>query len=170
MQDYLHRILGFYATRAEAGSVFERLVECGVPRENLTLLEPGQGDPHAQATADSDDVLKEMFRQGAIGTALGTFAAAAGTAALAAANITLFIASPVLGTLTMLGWGASLGGLVGAVAGADTSKGDVCDLVKAALASNHVVLVAHTTTEAQTTRARKIIGESIAEPAAAAIV
>ena len=75
----------------------------------------------------------------------------------------------LIGTLTLLGWGASLGGLVGAVAGADTNKGDVSDLVKAALANGHVVLVAHATTEAQTTLARKIIGESIAESVATAI-
>ena len=54
-----------------------------------------------------DDVLKEMLREGAIGTAVGTLAGTAGTIALAAANISLFVANPVLGVLAMLGWGAS---------------------------------------------------------------
>lgn len=164
MENYLHRVLGLYATRAAAESVFDELVKCGVPAEKVRILEPGRGGGNQEAKADSDDVLKEVLREGAIGTAVGTVAGAAGTIALAAANISLFIASPVLGALSMLGWGASLGGLVGAVAGAERSKGDVSDLVKDALASGHVVLVAHTATEEQTTHAQQIIGESMVEP------
>jgi hypothetical protein len=166
MGNYLHRILGLYAARAEAESVFEQLVRRGIPPEKITILEPGRGDGNEEAKADSDDVLKELLREGAIGAAVGTLAGAAGTIALAAANITLFIASPVLGALYLLGWGASLGGFVGAVAGSQRIKGDVSDLVRDALRSGHVVLVAHTATEEQTTRAQQIIGKSMSEPQA----
>jgi len=162
MDKYLHRVLGVYATRAGAESVFTRLIQVGVPAEKVRILEPGGGG--ADQEADSDDVLKEMLREGAIGTGVGTLAGAAGSIALAAANISLFIASPVLGTLVMLGWGASLGGIVGAAAGAQSNKGTVSDLIKDALANGHVVLVAHTATEQQTTDAQQIIGESIGEP------
>jgi hypothetical protein len=164
MGNYLHRVLGLYAVRAEAESVFDQLVQRGIPPEKVTILEPGRDDGNGEAKADSDDVLKELLREGAIGAAVGTLAGAAGTIALAAANITLFIASPVLGALYLLGWGASLGGFAGAVAGSQRSKGDVSDLIRDALASGHVVLVAHTATEEQTTRAQQIIGASMGEP------
>lgn len=168
MENYLHRVLGIYETRAAAEAALDRLVQRGLPRDKARLLEPGRSRENEDAIADSDDVLKEVLRDGAIGTAVGTLAGAAGTAALAAANISLFVASPVLGALSMLGWGASLGAIVGAAAGAQNSKGDVADLVKDALASGHVVLVAHTATEEQTTYARQIIGDSMAEPGGAA--
>lgn len=165
MEKYLHRVLGLYATRAAAESARDRLVQRGLPPEKVKILESRRDG--AETKADSDDVLKEVLRQGAIGTAVGTLAGAAGTIALAAASISLFIASPVLAALSMLGWGASLGGIVGAAAGAQSSKGDVSDLVKDALAGGHVVLVAHTATEEQTTYAREIIGDSIGEPGGA---
>ncbi|MEO8598679.1 MAG: hypothetical protein ABI656_02495 [bacterium] len=163
MEKYLHRVLGLYATRAAAESASDQLVQRGMSLENVTILEPG-GNGGSEASADSDDVLKEMLREGAIGTAVGTLAGAAGTIAMAAANISLFMASPVVGALAMLGWGAGLGGTVGAVTGAKRSKGDVADLVKDALASGHVVLVAHTVNEDETTSARQIVGDSMIEP------
>ncbi|MGV8893419.1 MAG: hypothetical protein ACOH2K_10880 [Burkholderiaceae bacterium] len=172
METYLHRVLGIYVTRIEADAAATQLIAHGMSPENVKILEPGRNNENdnnstnagAEAKADSDDVLKEMLREGTIGTAVGTLAGAAGTVAMAAVNISLFMASPVLGALTMLGWGAGLGGIVGATMGAKNSKGDVADLVKDALASGHVVLVAHTATEEETSYAQQIIGESTAEP------
>lgn len=86
------------------------------------------------------------------------------THCIAAANFSLFMASPVVGAMATLGWGAGLGGNVGAVTGAKRSKDDVADLVKDALASNHVVLVARTANEDETSYAQQIAGESMAEP------
>ncbi|NMM36561.1 MAG: hypothetical protein HHJ09_03475 [Glaciimonas sp.] len=164
MKNYLHRVLGIYATRTAAESASARLIERGMLAENVKILEPGSSSGGDDAKADSDDVLKEMLREGAIGTAVGTLAGAAGTIAMAAANVSLFVASPVVGALSMLGWGAALGGTVGATVGAKRSKGEVADLVKDALANSHVVLVAHTATEEETSYAQQIIGASMAEP------
>jgi len=163
MDNYLHRVLGLYATRAEAESTRDKLVEAGLPLDKVSILEPGQGSGALEGKADSDDVLREVLREGAIGSAIGTLIGAAGTIALAAANITLLIASPVVGTLSMLGWGATLGGTVGAAMGAQRSKGDVSDLVKDSLAKGHVVLIAHAASEQQTAIARKMIGVSMGE-------
>jgi hypothetical protein len=164
MDTYLHRVLGFYAGRTAADAVFSQLVRRGIPAEKVKILVPGEGGGSAESTADSDDVLKELLRDGAIGAAVGAMAGATGSIALAAVNISLFVASPVLGALYLLGWGASLGGFVGAVAGSQNRKGDVSGLVKDALSSGHVVLVARTATEEQTTMARQIIGESMSDP------
>ena len=66
--------------------------------------------------------------------------------ALAATSVTLFIASPLVAPLMLLGWGASIGGLIGAAAGATEGDGDkegwLSDLVRDAIANGHVVLVA----------------------------
>lgn len=164
MKNYLHRVVGLYPTRTEAESARDLLAQYGLAPDSMSILEPGNDAAGSQAQADSDDVLKEMLRDGAIGTAVGTLAGAIGTAALATANISLFIANPVLGTLAMLGWGASTGAIVGAVAGAENDKGDVSDLVKNALEKGHVALIAHTATEQETDYTRKIIGNSMLEP------
>jgi phage tail tape-measure protein len=163
MEQYLHRVLGFYATRSVAESVSKQLIRRGVPTEKLIILEPERDGASAETKADSDDVVKKLLRGGAIGTLVGALAGAAGTVALAIANITLFIASPVLGALYLIGWGGSLGAFIGAVAGSQSSKGDTADLVRDALASGQVVLVAHTATEQQTTHAQQIIAASMRE-------
>lgn len=161
MNPYLHRLLGIYVNRADAGSAREMLVFGGLPRDQVKLLSPGGVPEPGTRHADSDDVLNEVLRVGAIGTVVGTLAGAAGTLALTVAGASLFVASPILGTLVMLGWGASTGGIVGAVVGTENQKGDVSDLVKDALRNGSFVLVAYTLSEAQTTLAQNLLGESM---------
>ena len=164
MDKYLHRILGFYTTRTEAEAVAGQLQRGGVNPGQLRILEPGLGGAGNEGHADSDDVLREMLVDGSIGTGVGALAGAAGTIAMGVASVSLFIASPVLAALVMLGWGASPGGVVGAVVGAQSSKGEVADLVKDALSNGHVVLVVHARSEEQTTLAQQTIGQSMPPP------
>lgn len=165
MEHYLHRVVGIFPTRAEAAAARDQLIENGLAPEKIRLFESPRDAAGKRLDADSDDVLKEMLREGAIGTAVGTAAGAIGTAAIAAANVTLFVANPILTTLTMLGWGASLGAIVGGAAGAERDKGDVADVVRHALEKGYIVLVAHAVNEDQTVVARKLLGDSMAGPA-----
>jgi hypothetical protein len=159
MEKYLHRVVGLYPTRELAERASAEIQAAGFSPNQIRLLTPATG-AGADAVSDSDDVLKDLLRDGAIGTAVGTAAGAGVSIALAAANITLFIASPVLGALYLVGWGASLGGLLGAAVGSERSKGDMSTLIKDALAAKSFVLVAHATTEAQTTLALRVVAES----------
>ena len=165
MESYLHRVVGLYLTRGTADSVRDKLIAGGLPAQSIRILEPGIDPAGADGASDSDDVLKDLLRDGAIGTAVGTAAGAGVSIALAAANLTLFIANPVLGVLSLLGWGAGLGGLVGAVVGAERSKGDVSRLIKDALAAGQFVLVVHAATEAHTVEAQRVLGQVHTEPA-----
>ena len=98
--------------------------------------------------------------------AAGTLAAVTlGQVALVAANVSLFVASPLIAPLAMLGWGAALGGVVGAVVGAeksdDRTDGKFSDLVLDAIRSGHVVLIVHTLSGEETSLVREIIGDSV---------
>jgi hypothetical protein len=168
MDEPLHRIVGIYPDRPAADAARDRIAAAGIARDRIRLLEGASAPLESDAAADSDDVLKDLLRDGAIGTAVGTAAGAGASLALAALNLTLFIASPVLGTLTILGWGAGLGGLVGAVVGSERSAGDVPQLLRDALAAGHVVLVVHARTEDEATQARRVVGE-LAVPAPATV-
>ena len=161
MKKYLHRVLGLYETRAAADSARERLIQRGLPAAQLKMLQPGRDGANPETRPDSDDVLYEMLRDAALGALIGVVVGIAGTVALVIARSSLFDSGPVLGTLIMIGWSASIGAFVGAAAGARSRKGDVADLLRISLASGHVVLVAHATTEEQTTAAQLILGESL---------
>jgi hypothetical protein len=161
MDPNLHRLIGIYVNRADAGSARESLVYAGLPRSQVKLLAPGDRAASCASRDEGDDVLDEVFRVGAIGTVLGTVAGAAGTLALTVSGASLFVASPILGTLVMLGWGASTGDTPGAAVGVGTDQGDVSDLIRDALNHGSFVLVAYATTEAQTTLAQNLLGESM---------
>lgn len=166
METYLHRIVGFYPTLFAAEAARDLVVAKGIALPQTRLLTGGPAGAGPDSASDSDDVLKDLLRDGAIGTAVGTAAGAGVSIAMAAANLTLFIANPVLGALYLLGWGASLGGLVGAVVGAERSKGDVSSLITDALASGQVVLVVHARTEAETSIAQQVVSQHVTAPAA----
>lgn len=118
---------------------------------------------------ESDAVLQDMLVDGAIGTAVGTGIGALGTVALAASSVTLFIANPLVAPLMMIGWGASIGGLIGVTAGAagDTTSasekkdGWLSDLVRDAIASGQVVLVAEVHNEQETALSSEVIKDSV---------
>jgi hypothetical protein len=167
MDEYRHHVSGFFSHREEAEGAVDRLAELGLPRERLQLFDAGSGPAVAEPKGESNEVLTNVLVDGAIGTAVGTGIGALAQLALVAANVTLFIASPLVAPLVMLGWGASLGAFVGGAVGAETGvepkDGWLSDLVADAIASGQVVLVAETRTEQETAIARDVVGTAVGE-------
>lgn len=164
MDKYQHHVSGFFARREEAEKALSQLVLRGLPPERLHLLDADSAAslPAAPAAAkDNNEVLTNVLVDGAIGGAVGTGIGALAQVALVAANVSLFVASPLIAPLAMLGWGASLGGIVGAVAGATThvahKEGWLSDLIRDAITSGQVVLVVQTLTPQETASARELI-------------
>ena len=164
MEAYRHHVSGFFPTRADAEAALVTLLDQGLPRERLHLY-----DADARQTAEekkSDGVLKDVLVDGAIGTAVGTGVGALGTVALAASSVTLLVASPLVAALMMLGWGASVGGLIGAATGAANvphkKEGWLSDLVEDAISSGQFVLVAETRSEQETALVREVVETAMA--------
>lgn len=167
MDKYNHHVSGFFVHRDEAQIALSKLVERGLPRERLQIFENNAVAPTAAPDANSNAVLKDLVVDGAIGTAVGTGVGVLAELALVAANVTLFVASPLIAPLAMLGWGASLGGVIGAVAGAVSqkkeTKGWFAEMVSDAIQAGQVVLVVETLTEQETAVAREVMQESVGE-------
>lgn len=167
MNDYRHHVSGFFAHRAEAEGALASLVTRGLPRQQIQLLDAESALAPAEPKDGSNEALTNVLVDGAIGTAVGTGLGALAQIGLVAANISLFIASPLVAPLVMLGWGASLGGFVGAAAGAskDIKRKDgwLSDLVRDAIISGQIVLVAETRSTEETSLAREIIQASVGE-------
>lgn len=172
MNDYRHHVSGFFANRDDAEDAFSTLVDRGIPDKQLHIFQTDSAEPISDAPKeDSKAVLKDVVVDGAIGTAVGTGLGALAEVALVAANVTLFVASPLIAPLAMLGWGAVLGGTIGAVIGAEAQpepgtekkEGRLSALVRDAIASGQIVLVAQCYTEQQTTIAREVIQASVGD-------
>ena len=153
-----HRVSAIYPGYTEADLIRQRLVAAGFATSAVEILQALPLDP---AVAGSDEVLKDMVVDGAIGTAVGTGIGVVGTAILWASSVTLFVASPLIAPLAMLGWFGGLGGLVGAAVGAGSKVGKFSELVMDAIASGNVVLVAHTQDSRERELAKEIIGKSL---------
>lgn len=166
MDEQSHIVSGIYTSRAEADAVRDRLVDRGLPSGRINIVENAGIDGNGKMAADNE-TLKDVVVDGAVGAAVGTLIGGLGEVALVAANVTLFVASPLIAPLFMLGWGAFIGGFVGAVAGAEKPPekkgGKLSDLVLDAIRSGHVVLIARTTTATETTLVRELVGDSLAQ-------
>ncbi|WP_296446155.1 hypothetical protein [Rhodoferax sp. UBA5149] len=171
MDEYRHYVSGFFANRDDVEGAAVKLVQRGVPRERLQIFETDSATSAPVPKADSNAVLKDVLVDGTIGTAVGAGLGALAEVALVAANVSLFVASPLLAPLVMLGWGASIGGLLGATAGAVTSPapdagtkdGWLSALVRDAIASGQIVLVVQARTEQETVIARDVIQASVGD-------
>ena len=167
MDEYRHHVSGFFAHRAEAEGALSRLVERGLPRQQIQLFDADSGPAVTKPKGESNEVLTNVLVDSAVGTVVGTGIGALAQLALVAGSVTLFVASPLVAPLVMLGWGASLGAFVGAAAGANTGvehkDGWLSDLVRDAIASGQVVLVVETQTEQQTAIAREVVGDAVGE-------
>jgi hypothetical protein len=165
MNEYRHHVSGFFAGHDEAAGALDSLVERGLPRQQLQLFDAESGPAITKIKDEDNEVLTNVLVDGAIGTAVGTGIGALAQLAIVAANVTLFVASPLVAPLVMLGWGASLGAFVGAAAGANTGvehkEGWLSDLVRDAIAHGQVVLVAQTRNEQETEIAREVIAASV---------
>lgn len=172
MNDYRHHVSGFFANRDDAEGAFSTLVDLGFPGTQLHIFQTDSAEPAPTApTEDSNAVLKDVVVDGAIGTAVGTGIGALAEVALVAANVTLFVASPLVAPLAMLGWGAALGGAIGVAVGAESrpapgklqKEGWLSALVRDAIASGQIVLVAQCYTERETALAREVIQASVGD-------
>lgn len=146
------------------------LVARGLPPGQLRIYETDEVPSAPVPKEDSNAVLKDVLVDGAIGTAVGTGLGALAEVALVAASVTLFVASPLIAPLAMLGWGATVGGVIGASIGATADPfgvgrkdGWLADMVRDAIANGQIVLVAETRTEQETAIAREVIGASVGD-------
>lgn len=167
MDEYRHHVSGFFAYRADAEDALARLVVRGLPQAQIQLFDAESGPSVTQIKGENNLVLTNVLVDGAVGTVVGTGVGALAQLALVAANVSLFIASPLVAPLVMLGWGASLGAFVGAAVGAspgvERKEGWLSDLIRDAIASGQVVLVAQTRTEQETAVAREVIKAAVGE-------
>lgn len=161
-----HRVAAIYPTQDEAEAVRRHLIAAGLAADTLDVM---HADALPDASEDSDETLKLVLVDGAVGTAIGTGVGALGTLALWASGISLFVASPVIAPLAMLGWFAGLGAVVGGAVGATQEQsaahkegdGRFSELVMDAIKSGHAVLIARTRDETERQAAETIVRESL---------
>ena len=163
MSDYLHHVSGFFAHDDQAYNVQRKLLAANIPDSRIHVLNKTTPHPPHRVKEDSHGVMKDMVVDGAIGTAVGTGVGALAQIALVTANVSLFVASPLIAPLAMIGWGAGLGGFLGAAVGAAQKEKPFADLVKDAIENDQYVVIVETVTEQETDIAKQIIKDEVGD-------
>lgn len=163
MDNYRHHLSGFFEHRDEAQKAFDQLIVQGLPAQRIHLFDADSTPLQHESIEGSNEVLKDVLVDGAIGVAAGTAIGGAVEIALVAANVTLFVASPLIAPLVLLGWGASIGGFVGATIGAITKAKPLSALIQDAIANGQFALVAETRSTQETDIAKEVFREAIGD-------
>jgi hypothetical protein len=160
MTPYQHCVSGFFVKQEEAELALTELLHRGIPAQQLALDVHDPQDLRHGAVTDCPLMLKNIR----IDSVTGNPDAAAGDMALTVKSVTLFVASPLIAPLAMLGWAASLGASQGAVKGSicfQKQEGKLADLVADAIQSGQVVLTVITHSEQQTDIAVEVIQSAV---------
>jgi hypothetical protein len=163
---YPHKVAAVYPDSTAAEAALNAFNLARLSGLRVTHLTPGSRDVDLEIEPEVDEtrntVVEDTLTGGAAGTATG--AAVAGATALLAPA--LFVSSPVIGPLVVLGYGAMIGSAAGAIRGLRLRETLLAGLVKDVLkAGFHVVLVHAETPEAQQ-QAQTVIDETMTEETA----
>ncbi|MDZ4262899.1 MAG: hypothetical protein U1B30_11290 [Pseudomonadota bacterium] len=164
MRQYHHQISGFFSHRDQAETAYAELLKQGIAAAQLTLRDTDSTPSPTASLADnqsSNDVLKAVLVSTAIGVGIGSAAGLAAQLALTAANINLFIASPLIAPLVLIGWGASIGGFIGAVMGTMKKRQSLTQLVQEKILNGQIALVVDTHDRQQTAAAKAVMDSAV---------
>ncbi|SNS02889.1 hypothetical protein SAMN05192560_2291 [Methylobacillus rhizosphaerae] len=157
----LESVTGIYPAIDDAHQVAQQLIDRGIPHEHIQVVSTRTDGHHVSQVENNGEVLKNVILDSAVGTTIGAGVGALGEIALVAANVSLFVASPLIAPLVMIGWGAVVGGFIGAANGISNHERDFSDLLADAITQGHVVLLVDAETEEEVEIARAIIAASM---------
>ncbi|MEE4379457.1 MAG: hypothetical protein V2J55_18375 [Candidatus Competibacteraceae bacterium] len=163
MEEYPYKLSALYHDQSLAEQAQQALLQLGFPAEQLRITGPEDPGTGAKLEPEGDKLPLEITKDTAIGTGIGAGIGATGSAALAIAQAALFATNPVLSTLVITGYAATVGGLAGAIKGIKMKETLFVGIVEQALQQGHWALVVHARDEEQETAARKILGKTVIE-------
>jgi hypothetical protein len=161
MKNYVHYVSGFFTHQDQAEDVFSKLIATGLPQSRVQFY--ASHAPDHISTEGSNQVLKKILVDGAIGVGLGAGAGLLIQVAFMINDVGVLAASPLIAPLVLIGWGASIGGFIGASIGAVKNSRSLSASIDKAIRSGQIVVVAKTNTNDERTIARKIIKNSIGD-------
>lgn len=162
MNKFCHHISGFFSHRDQAEAAYSRLVTQGIHKDQLTLRHADFASDQSYANNESSNyVLKTIIIHIVFGVVIGSMVGMLVELALIASNINLFVASPLIGPVVLIGWGASLGGFIGAVIGAMKKNQALTQMTEEAILHRQFALVVETHDRKQTSTAKSVIKDAV---------
>lgn len=161
-----HRIAAVYPDRAAAEAALNALSLAGLSGIRITQLAPGAGEVDLAIEPDVEETRNTVVENTLTGSAAGTATGAVVAGATAMLAPALFVSTPVVGPLIVLGYGALIGSAAGAIRGLRVRETLLAGLVKDALKAGYHVVLVHAEDPDAHRRAQTVIDETMAEETA----
>jgi hypothetical protein len=162
-QRYPYKAAAVYADAAGAEAAVEALEASDLDDIKVFHLDSGTSDPDEAIEPETQSTRDRLVKETAAGGVAGTGAGAVAAGAAALVTPALFVSAPVVGPLIVLGYGAMIGGTVGAVHGLKLRENLLAGLVKDTLKAGYHVVLIHAPSEVVEHRVHEIIESTMAE-------
>ena len=163
---YPHKVAAVYPDAATSESALLALDNAGLESVVVVRLDPGAGDIDVAIEPEREQTRNAVARDTVAGGAAGTAAGAVAAGAASVVAPTLFVSAPVVGPLIVLGYGAMIGGMAGAIRGLKLRENVLAGLVKDALQAGCHVVIVHAANEAAQQQVQAVIAETLTEETA----
>lgn len=163
---YPHKIAAVYPDIAAAEAALNAFNLVQLSGIRITHLAPGASGVDLAIEPEVEETRKTVVENTLAGGAAGTVTGAAVAGATSILAPALFVSTPVVGPLIVLGYGAIIGSTAGAIRGLRLRETLLADLVKDALKAGYQVVLVHAENEDAHRRAQVVIDETVAEETA----
>ena len=166
--DFKHELAGIYADREAAENAREAFLGAGFDASEVRLITPKQAAEDADAVSrdiepESGGTRDQILKDTAVGTLAGGGVGAAGAGAIGLMAPMLFAAAPVVAPLIVMGYGAAIGGMGGAITGLHIEKTRLSTMVQDALKGGFFVVLVHGRDENAYRKAREVMEATVVE-------
>ncbi len=160
MKKYCTHVSGFFSRRDHAETVYSTFINNGIEKEQLTLR---RADFTLDRNQTDDDgayaILVSIMGAIISGIAVGTLIGVTAGLALNYANINLI--APLITPMIFIGWGASMGGCIGAVIGAKKKHQLLTQMTEDAILYKQFALIVTTRNRQQTSTVKSMMETAI---------
>jgi hypothetical protein len=163
VSENLVTVCGIYHDEKSARQTLENLRKGGFTDERLRIIDPHDPYKGSKLEPRGEGVAKEIVKDILIGSGVGGGVGVAGSAALALAQTAVFMSNPVLGTLMIAGYAATVGGIAGALKGVKLKETDMIGVASDALKEGYWIVAVHAADQDQEDKANRIFSESVAD-------
>lgn len=167
-EHYIHKIAAIYPDVHSAESALEALRQENLDDVKITHLHAGGIDAQRAVEPEQAATRDRFILDILAGTGAGAAAGAVGAGAIGLALPALFVSVPVVGPLMVAGYGAMIGGTVGAVKGIRVKEGLLASVVQDAIKRDFHVVVVHCADKDTCDRAGALVRDTLPEETATA--
>lgn len=162
-ETYPYKVAAVYPDKTSIEAAFQALSNARLGDVEIFRLAPATSEVDLAIEPERDETRDTVVQDTITGSLAGTAAGAALTGVAALGASTLFLSAPVVGPLVVLGYGAMIGGTVGAIRGLRLRENILSSLVKDSLKADCYVIIVHAANEEAQLRVQDEISNTMAE-------